>query len=207
MTLLSVRIRVAGVGNRARSVRFAWQATWYVAGHRFYVAGAGNRAWQLRRPDFAALCEEATACTRVGLLLGAAKAWQARGVRGFVEVQACSRRFAERSGRLTQLAGYMAARSAKRSGGLRAGAYLGLCRRGSRLLTRQRGNEAQDRGRSSGLRVRSLTAADGPQSRRALGLAMRVSRSARQVALCHWDSRRACLTGRVSIRKKKILRI
>ena len=48
--------RVAGAGNRARSV------TWYVAGRR-------NRAWQLRRRDFvAALCEKTTACTRVGVL-------------------------------------------------------------------------------------------------------------------------------------------
>ena len=49
------------------------------------MAGAGNHAQQLKLLDFVALCEKSAVCVRVDVL-GVANSWQARGIRGFVDV-------------------------------------------------------------------------------------------------------------------------
>ena len=49
------------------------------------MAGAGNRARQLKPLDFVALCEKSAVRARVHAL-GVAKSWQAQGIRGFVDV-------------------------------------------------------------------------------------------------------------------------
>ena len=63
-------IRVAGVGKRARSVRFAWQA------------------WGMVRPvaSLGIVLREKSAVRARVRALGIAKSWQAQGIRGFVDV-------------------------------------------------------------------------------------------------------------------------
>ena len=69
----------------------------------FCVAGAGNRARQLKLLDFVALCEKSAVRARVRAL-GVAKSWQAQEMRGFVDVSLERRCAVERSGRLWGLA-------------------------------------------------------------------------------------------------------
>ena len=98
---------VAGVGTgghrRCRERGFAWPAWGSVhaacvsRGRRgewcdrwprwasFCVAGAGNRALQLKQLDFVAPCENSALRARVHAL-GVAKSWQAQGIRGLVDV-------------------------------------------------------------------------------------------------------------------------
>ena len=82
-------IRVAGVGKRARSVRFAWQAWGMVRP----VASLGIVLRGRRRESCAAAetarfpgpVRESAVWARVRSL-GVAKSWQAQGIRGLVEV-------------------------------------------------------------------------------------------------------------------------
>ena len=46
----------------------------------FCVAGAGNRARQVKLLDFVALCEKSAARVRIDVL-GVVKSWQAQGIR------------------------------------------------------------------------------------------------------------------------------